>query len=795
MAGILSRPVPPDAVKAGGRLWRAAIRVQQGLVALLAIHLLLTLVAGGYRFHLLGVAVGGSRLELPVIALLTLLVAGPLLRRRRLALVVLAEQGAGLALALALCVYLANGAVATTGDTIPARSLPFSLLREGNFDLDELAFPRSERPPYYLERSRGHYVSSYPVGAPLLALPIYLPSALGTVVPESSFALQLEKLAAATLTALSVAVLFLTVRRLAPVGWAWAFTIAYALGSSSLSTSSQALWQHGPSQLAIASALYCLVRGRAEPRWLAFSGFPLAMAVVCRPTDILLALPVAGYVLIRHRSALLGFIASALPAAVFQLWYNVAYFGNPLRTQFAPTDGDVWSAALGQGLAGLLLSPGRGLLVYSPVFILSVAGAMLAWRRGGDALLRAVGLGVLLTVLVYGQWTNWWGGHGYGPRLLADLAPSLALLLCPLQPWLARPWPRALFVVLAAWSVLAHAAGAFWQDGRWNAAPDVNVFPARLWSWTDNPLANTASDLSGRVAAALGSRATSRSGPNLVAAALDIVPEPRRKVAPGEGITFELKAVNAGETLWLSQARRGQVMIAWRWAGERMPARAPDLIKLNHDVRPPGSYELPFRLRAPREPGTYALEVGLVTLTDGEARWIAAKPGNPLRFAVHVVADARSGIAALLDDELGAARAPAPSSPQARVAVNGSRFEPGAAVIVSLDVANPAGSPARDLSVGVLLPDRRTAMFASPTGTLTAPTPVADHRDFVRLLEMGPGFVLQAPSFFRRSIPRDAEPGTYEVFLLVTRAGALGKDRLAPGDVLALDVATFEIAP
>jgi hypothetical protein len=31
--------------------------------------------------------------------------------------------------------------------------------------------------------------------------------------------------------------------------------------------SSQALWQHGPSQLGIAAALYFLVRGREAERW------------------------------------------------------------------------------------------------------------------------------------------------------------------------------------------------------------------------------------------------------------------------------------------------------------------------------------------------------------------------------------------------------------------------------------------------------------------------------------------------------------------------------------------------
>jgi hypothetical protein len=75
----------------------------------------------------------------------------------------------------------------------------------------------------------------------------------------------------------------------------------HALGTSSFSVSSQALWQHGPSQLTLVIGLYSLIRGRAEPVWMGLAGFSLAFAVLCRPTDLLLALPLGAYVIIYHR--------------------------------------------------------------------------------------------------------------------------------------------------------------------------------------------------------------------------------------------------------------------------------------------------------------------------------------------------------------------------------------------------------------------------------------------------------------------------------------------------------------
>ena len=60
----------------------------------------------------------------------------------------------------ALTVYLANGRTIGAGDTFPAAYLPWSLLQQGNFDLDEFPalhdrtavqiYPLLDGIPYYL---------------------------------------------------------------------------------------------------------------------------------------------------------------------------------------------------------------------------------------------------------------------------------------------------------------------------------------------------------------------------------------------------------------------------------------------------------------------------------------------------------------------------------------------------------------------------------------------------------------------------------------------------------------------
>jgi hypothetical protein len=475
-------------------------------------HVLAVLWSGGYSVEAFGRRLAGGRITSATM-LLALLAAGAVLLAGREALSRRAWRHAPVLLFCGLLtLYLANGRTLWSGDTLPARYLPISVLREGNFDLDEFPFlytpagthhPELSPPatftrkgdlwlPYYVERAGGHYVSLYPVAGPLLAALVYVPSVLGGLPAEHPIFYTLEKLAAAALVALSVAVLYLALLRVSTEPRALAIALVYAVGTSSLSVSSQALWQHGPSQLALAAALYGALRSRGAPRWGAATGFCLGVAVICRPTDLLLAAPLAVHLAVREPRGAPLLALGGLPPLAFQLAYNHAYFGHALHSSLG-VGWHFWSTPLREGLPGILLSPGRGLLVYSPVFLFALGALALSWRRGGDGLLRSLSIGVGLEILLYGKWVSWWGGHCYGPRLLADLAPVLALALYPVPGWLAarRTW-KALFVVAVVLSVYAHVVGAFLDDGSWSSRMEIERHPERVWRWSDNPLVDPA---------------------------------------------------------------------------------------------------------------------------------------------------------------------------------------------------------------------------------------------------------------------------------------------------------------
>ena len=74
---------------------------------------------------------------------------------------------------LVLLGYLSNRYAIFSVDTIPARYLSLSLIREGNLDLDEYRHRIRETGLIATREQRGRLLSDFPVGASFLNSPYY----------------------------------------------------------------------------------------------------------------------------------------------------------------------------------------------------------------------------------------------------------------------------------------------------------------------------------------------------------------------------------------------------------------------------------------------------------------------------------------------------------------------------------------------------------------------------------------------------------------------------------------------
>lgn len=351
------------------------------------------------------------------------------------------------------------------------------------------------------------FVGAFGPGAGMLMLPLIgLAHAAGAPLGPPLLSL-LGKLTAALLVAGSAALVYATAAALVSRRSALFVAAAYAFGSCAWAVASQSLWQQTAELFFLSFGTFFLVRFPAAWWRAAAAGAAYSAATFCRPTAVVVAAVAAAMLLVSDRRAFVHFVLGALPLVIAALGWNFYYFGSPFDfgqlaagervASFKTGSPELWQTPLWLGAAGLLVSPSRGLLVYSPVFALAFAGALIAWRDERWRPLRFLTLAVPALWLPAFLWFDWWGGWAFGYRPIMDTLPLLALLVLPvIGTVLARPAWRAAFAVLLAWSIGVQALGAFaYSPWSWNLRPidaagnagnvDLPEYRHRLWSFSD----------------------------------------------------------------------------------------------------------------------------------------------------------------------------------------------------------------------------------------------------------------------------------------------------------------------
>jgi hypothetical protein len=159
-------------------------------------------------------------------------------------------------------------------------------------------------------------------------------------------------------------------------------------------------------------------------------------AVLAKPTGILLGPALSAYLLLKKTPTGLGLmpaVGGGLGLLLYFL-YNLLRFGDPL------TFGQPWIfslSALPQGIAGLLFSPGRGIIWYCPAAIVAILGFRKAWKtKPLEALLiAALFVGFLG---LHSAFLNWHGGWSWGPRFLLPVLPGVMALTSLLEKKAAK---------------------------------------------------------------------------------------------------------------------------------------------------------------------------------------------------------------------------------------------------------------------------------------------------------------------------------------------------------------------
>jgi hypothetical protein len=346
-------------------------------------------------------------------------------------------------------------------------------------------------PRYYLTRSirsdrvTGEviYVNTFGPVPALLALPAFVVvhAGRGDPLDRPMELWRTAKFVASALVAGSVAFVYLSACFFTSRRRSILIAMSYGLGTCVWSVSSQALSQHPPNEFFLAIGTYLFLRSRQHRSWALGSGMAYALAAACRPTSVLVVMAVGAYLVFVDRRSVALYVLGGLPIAAALGGYQTYYHGSPFSVGRFAVDreiavqktgsADLWGTPLWEGLAGLLISPSRGLFVFTPFLLFALPGFIYAWKDVRVESLRPLTVAVVALVMVASKWFDWWGGWCFGYRPIVDTTPLLAIILVPVIDWLAsRKIYASLFALLVAWSIAVQFVGAFAFDGvGWNA--------------------------------------------------------------------------------------------------------------------------------------------------------------------------------------------------------------------------------------------------------------------------------------------------------------------------------------
>jgi hypothetical protein len=388
------------------------------------------------------------------------------------------------------------------------------LLHHRTFTLDAYVFPDSGnqnapgwRGIYQLESKDGHVYYYLPPGSSILSLPwVALMNAVGISAAnaDGTYNPRGERIIQATLAAMLMAtfacLVFYSSRLMLPLKWSLLIAFGAALGTQVLSSASRGLWSDTWGILLIGCVVYLIlghesVQRRIYPELLATL---LAWSYVVRPTNSLAVIAVTAYVIVFCRAQFVRYFVVGLAWLAAFVGYSWYHFGHALPSYFLASRLDFHSFWI--ALAGNLISPSRGLLVFVPViifvvYLLARYANYLPFRR-----LAILSLAIIVAhVTVVSGFPHWWAGHSFGPRFTTGLVPWFALLaILAIKARLAwrekyesgrssRLWKTeiAFGAVLLLISVGINARGAMnGATARWNQIPvNVDEHPERVWDW------------------------------------------------------------------------------------------------------------------------------------------------------------------------------------------------------------------------------------------------------------------------------------------------------------------------
>lgn len=129
--------------------------------------------------------------------------------------------------------------------------------------------------------------------------------------------------------------------------------------------------------------------------------------------------------------------------------------------------------------------------------------------------------------------------------------------------------------------------------------------------------------------------ACDNSKPESMFSAQYSVSQPTLDVAAGSTFSVPFTVKNTSTEIWNSKAVKDPVVASYHWLGSdrKLVVQDGERTSFAEPVKPDSQVTMQLTVRAPKEPGTYTLQAGL--LQEG-VTWFEAKNVKPLELTVNV---------------------------------------------------------------------------------------------------------------------------------------------------------------
>ncbi len=285
----------------------------------------------------------------------------------------------------------------------------------------------------------GAKFSKYGIGMSVLAVPFYITGkALSAVLPvEPSYAtLFCVSMVNAFISALTCLLIYRLGRERFGFFHRTSVLLAIGYGLSTIAWFySEDFMSEPATSLFLLAAVFSVTGSDAgqKKRNLLWAGVFIGLALTCRLATLVTVPGFLLYMILNRenapawkiRSLIMNTARFLIPVACFIcliFLYNYVRFQNIFETGYEKGFGtEGWT-----GLLGILFSPGKSVFLYNPLLIVGCL-ALPAFIKTKSKMAWLFGWIVGVHLVLFSFWHSWYGGSGWGPRLMLVALPYLIL--------------------------------------------------------------------------------------------------------------------------------------------------------------------------------------------------------------------------------------------------------------------------------------------------------------------------------------------------------------------------------